>query len=554
MRAPALIRGSLAVLALAFALAPAAQAGWSEQGVVIDTLSHSFNYDRATLLHDVSGAYFVYLPYTFGDFLLHLDSAQTGTWATWPVQENAPPASATGNAVALDGSGSLFVLEQTVRLHHVLPNGAQDWGDPVHGLAVGSENAMGGDLVADGTGGVWGTWAASGGVRLQHWLAGGTVAPGWGPAGLLFPGGMCPALARDGTGGVLLCFGSWLDDRTHVTRVQADTTITPAWTAEGLDLGPFSFSATEGFHPLLLPSGDTGWIAIWPGPNLTTACARRFFPDGTLDLAWGAGNWRTLVTYVDGRTGTSSFPATFSDGAGGFHHVWPDSATLMPRWLHVTAAGGCAAGFGWNGIPVLSAADGFDRHDNFVAAPSDNGGIVFAWDDTGAGRAPAVRLRWLMPDGTNDPAAPDTGRVIPGTNSLSHIWGLDGDGLGGVFTLWASQGQYSEDKIFIMNHMGRTPDVAAVPPPARGTTLALASPRPTPTRGALDVRCTLASQAPATLSLFDVSGRRLRDVTLEGAGDHVAHLDPRGDLPQGVYLLRLTQGRESRAARAVVLR
>ena len=338
-----------------------------------------------------------------------------------------------------------------------------------------------------------------------------------------------------------------------MTRVQADTTVAPGWTAEGLDLGPFSF-AVDGFHPLLLPSGDTGWIAIWSGPNLTTAYARRFFADGTLDQGWAGGSWRTLVTYVDGRTGTGSFPATFSDGAGGFHHVWPDSATRLPRWVHVTASGGWVPGFSQNGIPVLRSGDALASYGNFVAAPSDNGGIVFAWDDAGAGRAPAVRLRWLMPDGANDPAAPDTGRVIPGTDSASHIWGLDADDVGGVWTLWSNPGPYAEDKIFLMNHMGRTPDVADVPPPARGTTLALAAPRPTPTRGALDIRCTLASLAPATLSLFDVSGRRLRDVTLEGVGDQMAHLDPQGNLPPGVYLLRLTQGRESRTARAVVLR
>ncbi len=560
-KCPLVARALLLVLALA--LAPRAHANWSEQGVVLDTLWHYNHYYKATLLHDPSGAFFVWLPYYFGPELLYLDAAQTGGSDIVSDWSLGSPAETYGPAVALDGSGGLFVFEPRkypMRLRHVLPNGTQDWGDPQYGLAVGTWRDLGGDLVADGSGGVWAAWGDSGGVRLQHWLAGGTVAPGWSPAGRLFPGNGCfPALARDGAGGVLLFFGDWINERAHVTRVQADTTIAPGWTAAGLDLGAFSEWAMmdpEGYHSLLLPSGDTGWIAIWEGgvraegTGPTSLIARRVLADGTLDPAWAGGAPLTLVT-----SSMYSQPDMFSDGAGGFHQVWVDSATRLPRWLHVTAGGGCATGFGWNGISPLRAGDGFTSNpwDDCVAAPSDNGGIVFAWDDIGAGRARAIRLRWLMPDGTNDPAAPDTGRVIPGTNSGSHLWGLAADGAGAVWTLWSNDVD-TPGKAFLMNHMARVPYVADVPPPAPATALALAAPRPTPTRGALDVRCTLAGQAPARLSLFDVNGRRLRDVTLQGAGDHVVRLEALGALPPGVYLLQLSQGRESRTARAVILR
>lgn len=558
-RIPVLISCPLAMLALAFALAPPAHATWSEQGVVIGTLEHYSSYYRATMLHDVSGAYFAYLPYSFADFLLHLDATQTSSWVYGSLSGlgHAPPASAWGNAVALDGSGGLFVLDGStspIRLHHVLPDGTQDWGDPNLGIAVDAPYIPGVDLVADGTGGAWGAWGATGGVRLQHWLSGGTVAPGWGPVGRLFPHGWFPALAGDGAGGVLLFFGNSSDMRAHVTRVQADTTIAPGWTEAGLDLGGFSANAIAGFHTLMLPSGDAGWIAVWQGESATlrSAFARRFLSDGTLDPAWAGGTALDMVTCTDEYSCRNGLPATFSDGAGGFHHVWADTATCAPRWLHVTASGGYATGFGWNGIPVLRAGDGIGTYGSFVPAPSDNGGIVLAWDDIGAGRAPAVRLRWLMPDGSDDPAAPDTGRVIPGTDADSHIWGLDAGPAGGVFTLWSNH--WAPERVFLMNEMRRTPYVVDVPSSAGATTLALAPPRPTPTRGPLDVRCTLPSQAPATLSLFDVSGRRLQGVTLQGAGDHVARLDPPGDLAPGVYLLRLTQGRESRTARAVIIR
>jgi hypothetical protein len=83
--------------------------------------------------------------------------------------------------------------------------------------------------------------------------------------------------------------------------------------------------------------------------------------------------------------------------------------------------------------------------------------------------------------------------------------------------------------------------------------LALAGFRPNPTSGpGVAIALTLASNAPATLDLVDVAGRKVarRDVGALGPGSHVVELGT--NLRAGVYWIRLVQGAEVRIVRGVV--
>jgi hypothetical protein len=79
---------------------------------------------------------------------------------------------------------------------------------------------------------------------------------------------------------------------------------------------------------------------------------------------------------------------------------------------------------------------------------------------------------------------------------------------------------------------------------------------PNPAGRLVQLGFTLASREPATLTLFDLAGRRLfsREVGSLGPGSHVVPLD-RGDvLPSGVYLIHLEQGGRAVTRRAVAIR
>lgn len=74
-----------------------------------------------------------------------------------------------------------------------------------------------------------------------------------------------------------------------------------------------------------------------------------------------------------------------------------------------------------------------------------------------------------------------------------------------------------------------------------------------PVTDAFTVRFSLMSSAGATLEAFDVRGRRMlsREVGSRGPGWHMAEL---GDLPAGLYLLRLSQAGRSLVSRVAVIR
>ena len=80
--------------------------------------------------------------------------------------------------------------------------------------------------------------------------------------------------------------------------------------------------------------------------------------------------------------------------------------------------------------------------------------------------------------------------------------------------------------------------------------------RPNPSAGVLTVAFALPDDAPATLELLDVSGRRIagRAVGMLGPGEHTLRLAERGVVPAGLYFTRLTRGGQVIVAKTVVVR
>ena len=86
--------------------------------------------------------------------------------------------------------------------------------------------------------------------------------------------------------------------------------------------------------------------------------------------------------------------------------------------------------------------------------------------------------------------------------------------------------------------------------------LSLSGPHPNPASSGGTVTLSLAVDAPATLELLDISGRRIqmREVGSLGPGTHTLKLHDGTRLAPGIYIVRLAQDSRSVTVRACLLR
>jgi hypothetical protein len=116
----------------------------------------------------------------------------------------------------------------------------------------------------------------------------------------------------------------------------------------------------------------------------------------------------------------------------------------------------------------------------------------------------------------------------------------------------SQQARVAADLVVLLNTTPGGP--TGVAPAPNVNALSLSALHPNPARDLPPIQFTLAARAPATLELFDLSGRRLRsrEVGSLSPGSHRVSF-PGARLDPGLYFVRLTQGTERRSARVVVL-
>lgn len=549
------------VLALLASAAPAA-AGWSHQPDLVEAFyGGNAHTSQGSVVRTSNDEFFLLFGGYFPCMAQRVGADGTPLWplADWPTAGG----DAAGNqpwthVLAPDGAGGAYHLGRTsiesgraLVLSHLDAAGGPDWGASALTLEPSASSPLEGhDLVTDGAS-AWVAWSGGTVVRLRR-LVGAADAPGWTSAGRVFDATL-PALLPDGTGGVYLLDADATTARVH--RVRADGTDAPGWPAAGPALGPASAFGSFMMKPVLLRSGADHGIAVWSSDFGGAIVVQRFGADGTLDPAWPAAGVQvgTPVAGMSGYGANDAPARVCSDDQGGVHVIWRDATTLMPTWVHVLANGQLAPGFTSAGRSPLPPSATFDPADETGLAPSVNGGLLFGWLDSHNPYSKSVKLAWWLPGGAADPAEADTGRVVAGDAEL--ILALEPDHAGGAWVLWkglTGPGNLG-NQFHYMNHETRSGLVLSAPPVA-ATPLSLSAPWPNPARGSLNVRCALPDARAARLSLYDVSGRAVREQAVHGAGAHTVSVERAGDLAPGVYLLRLTQGGAVRTARVAIVR
>jgi hypothetical protein len=314
-----------------------------------------------------------------------------------------------------------------------------------------------------------------------------------------------------------------------------------------------SASASENFN-LRLMAGDgvtaltfsTFDSSVNPGPGQPQG-----FPLGWTFTAPVSGTY-----YI--RVGTASAAGNYRIRTGTVHR---DSE--RGRDQRDVFVGYSDDGFAW-GTPVRVNADapGYDQFTPEVAAAPD-GGVYCTWYDyrdsapakdggeasvymaqssdggfswTELGALNDVRSDWSAAS-TN--IVPNQGDYMTLYSSGSYVW-----------SLWSDARRGNPD-VF----SARTALVPVVTPPGPFP-LRLSSPRPNPIVGGTFVAdFSLATDEPADLLLFDISGRQvLRQRVNLGQGPHTVSLQVPAGLRQGLYVLMLRQSGHNASSRAYLVR
>ncbi len=492
--------------------------------------------------------------------------------AAWPVNGRAllrdslalvnAPGGQFAPAIVADGSGGAIVAWQDLRIgandfdlyaQHILGSGVTDPAWPANGTAlVATEGRQGTHAIAsDGAGGAFVTWmdsrpgATIADIYAQHVLASGAVDARWPANGLAIgvaPGLQeFPVIVEDGSGGAII---GWDDGRSATTgfdvyaqHVLASGTVDPAWPVNGRVL--CAATGDQGRATIAADDANGAIVAWTDARNVQTdhIFAQHVLGSGLVDPAWPANGSAVSDAGV-----LESRPLAVSDGAGGAVVTWQAFTVHLNMYAqHVTALGVVDPEWPAGGR-ALSLTD---RNQDHGAIASDGaGGAIVAWDDSFE-----VVAQHVLASGALDSSYPDTGRSVSRLPSQGGEPAIVTTGGSGAIVSWTDgrNGPSSGIDIFALQVLeAGTSGVPDTSPPR----ITFARPHPNPSRDAVTLRYALPRGAGVRLSIYDVAGRRVRDLVsgVTPAGAHATTWDLRDDAGQrvgaGLYFARLeTEGR-----------
>jgi hypothetical protein len=568
--------------------------GWPVDGLSVSDRAQDMQ-GPVSVADGNGGVYVVWANGTnhvYSVFAQHVDG--TGNvvagWPTGGLRVTTAPSNQYRPCATTDGGGGVYVVWEDDR------NGADNPDLYIQRIGMDGTPAAGWDssgtplcmspgyqyraaLCPDGSGGVIAVWVDGYQVSAMRMTSSGGPAFDWPVNGVIARSDTTyvqnAIVASDSAGG---CFVSWIDNREGEISVFVQHLDSTGQSAVGWPSGGRPAGATGVIQQLHAISADGSgglYVAWWEDAGLR---ATRLTSSGETPLPWPADGLLLSSAFMFLGYGT---PVLFTDADQNLHVIWDEQRYLNPTGADLSSV--CltpdgAFAPGWPAGPrVFCNASGSQGSS---AAVLDATGSTVAWQDqrngnwdiyaarlTGDGIVPTllaladvsarpewVRLRWYA--GSGAPVAATVYRRTP-TSEWSRRAECEADG-SGFFT-------YEDDDVLAGGRyayrLGAANGAAEafteetwvdVPP---WDALALAGACPNPTKGTLTVAFTLRNDAPATLVLLDVSGRRVaeREVGHLGAGRHRLPLFDTGQPASGVYWLRLTQGRETVTTRCAVI-
>jgi hypothetical protein len=437
--------------------------------------------------------------------------------------------------IAPDGRGGAIVAWQDERLEndtnifaqHVLASGIVDPAWPANGRAL--SRARGNQevptIVSDGAGGAIVTWmdgrssVTDFDIFAQHVLASGAVDPAWPVDGVALCTCTCAAIlsfsvVSDGTGGAIV---TWHDFRPsnssidiyaqHVTQAGK---VDPAWPANGRAL---CLAPGAQMNPTIVSDGAHGAIVTWEDPRDGTShiYAQRVLGTGAIAVGWPVDGLAVCLAPV-----LQDHPIITTDGASGAIVNWLDARNGQnhnPFVQHVLASGVVDPAWPINGR-ALSLSSGEEISASIVTDGA--GGAIVSWDESSS-----VLVNHVEATGLLDPTFPVNGRFVRLLITFQRDPDLTTAGAGNAIVAWADGVTSLSNDIFAT--LIETVETLAVDPAETpGPTITFAPPSPNPARGPVTLRFALPRAAEVRLAIFDLGGRRVRELAsgMAPAGSH----------------------------------
>ena len=587
--------------------------GWPAAGLRIDH-GDGTQTRPGYLVSDGAGGALMSMDSDPGGFTVYLrrvlpDGSFPPLWPVGGARAVAGPANHSGSVAetVLDGQGGTlmgFEYDSSgtlIRAQHVGADGLPLPGWPLNGIGL-APMATGFQLfpatATDDSGGAYVFWedyrpngaVANGDIYAQRIRGDGSIAPGWPVTGLP----ICTAPTQqtwyhgepavsDGVGGA---YTAWTDFRNrtappnqfvqgdiYLAHVRRDGTFPSGWPVNGLGVAvdPGVYEAKQ--LDDLIGDGLGGAFVAWEG-GPGGVRVQRVLANGTVAPGWTPNSGARMSTFSD----YFDEAVMCTDGVGGVYVAATAENVGVVYIQHLTATGQIAAGWSATGTPLVTGAD--DAFHPSICSDG-RGGAIVVWADArptgfscraalfpGDGATPVlmslvsalalsdrIDLSWSV---ELAPGSHVTLERSTNADSWSELATLSPDGDGRV--------AYSDRAVAASARYGYRLAWGAAGAEQRGgetwvqmpaAQLALAGLRPNPATGAdLKVAFTLTSADPASLELMDIAGRRVvaREVGALGAGPHVEPLAANQRVAPGMYWLRLSQGKRSLVAKAVVVR
>jgi hypothetical protein len=521
---------------------------------------------------------------TFALIALIVSCIAPAAHASWPAYglllssaSNAPQV--TFPAAVSDGAGGVFVTwldtSEGVVVQHVQADGALASGWPAGGMIVAPATNDPPGVVADGAGGALILWVGPasnpgngvGVVRMQRIDADGAVHAGWPIGGRMINNDLLNyaprvfAVEPDGENGAYIGwsrFEGGNGEALRLTRVTVDGAFAPGWQVQGVTLGynPRGLSlAVDPTGGVVVASfvGSSGLIARVGPDAVTTLSTTVTVSPGTIppgaepDGSGGVfANWWTspgtaqhytpagLETWLP-RPSIAMAARCVADGGGG---VWVAGLDRSARFVMTHLAADATVAPGWTASGSLLGNHTY--YDFRVARAGSD--VLVCWVDPVVSQEQIVAAR-ITPAGIS--AGGPLKQVLSDPDVLGSP-ALVTDGTGGGFAAWQGQTGIRVNRL----HPDATADVA---PSTGPTALAIRGSVPNPARETVVFSYSLASSAPAELSLLDLSGRVRVTQTLNGSSGGSIRIRLDG-LPAGMYWARLRQDHQIAGAKLVVIR